>query len=78
MPKVLTFDENNQECWTNPPSRNISQVWEFIEHIFKHKYIKSFLFYNELKFNNKGEMVNTSFHLNPKKPKEDYVQLELF
>jgi hypothetical protein len=70
---ILTFDENGEECWTNPPSRNISEVWDFIERFFKNKYIKAFLFMNELKCNKQGRVLNTCFHNNPK-----YRQLELF
>jgi len=62
--KVLTIDENGNECWTNPPTSNISEVWEFIERVFKGKHIKAFKFYGENKL-----------YLNPK---EKFIQLELF
>lgn len=76
--KVITFDSKGNEMWTNPPCRNIDKVWEFIEGMFGSKYIKSFLFMNELKFNQQGQIINTEFHENPKVKKIEYQQLELF
>lgn len=60
---ICTKDFNNHECWTNPPTKNISEVWEFIYRMFD-KPIKSFQFmYSEKEFIN---------------PKSEYIQGELF
>lgn len=61
--KILTFNDKNEQCWTNPPTRDIDEVWAFIEDVFKGEYIKSFRFINE----------NKKFY-NPKQPQ----QKELF
>jgi len=67
--KILTFDKEDQEySWTNPPTKQIDKIWEFIERIFKGVYIKSFLFMNEIVFDKGGNILNTVKHMNPKKP----------
>ena len=43
---ICTKDLNGNEIWTNPPTKNINEVWEFIKGMFN-KYIKSFKFYGE-------------------------------
>ena len=76
--KIITFDSKGNEVWTNPPTKKIDKVWEFIEGMFGSKYIKSFLFMSELKFNQQGQIINTVFHENPKVKKIEYIQGELF
>ncbi len=61
---ICTINNRNEECWTNPNTKNIKEVWKFIEHIFKDDYIKSFFFYGD----------RTIY----KNPKKESKQLELF
>jgi hypothetical protein len=75
--KIITFDSENNQCWTNPPTKNINEVWQFIYQIFKNTYIKGFLFSFELKYDENYKISNNKLHLNPKKD-TGFKQMELF
>ena len=71
---ILTFGSNGEQSWTNPPTRDIDEVWQFIYNMYDYP-IVGFLFGDELRFDAAGNIINEELHENPK---TTYKQEELF